>query len=501
MPAGPTRETFEIGRSVEGRPIVAEVHGGHEAKTRVVVLAGQHGDEPGAREAARRLSADPPGAAGAALTDGRLALAVIPEANPDGAARSSRTNAHGVDLNRDHRELSAPETRAVHRFLSSFAPHLLLDVHNFPARRSHLLPRWGEIGYDVLLGRPTNPAIELGPRDRSLARLERSIGGHLERQGYSWHRYVIFQRSGRVRPSTLTTRDARNGVALRFEIPTLLVEGRAGRASMPPETARRLAAALEEAVRAAIEATAEHPLDPPDPRGAAARPGSSVPVRSRWGSPRPGGPFLFLDPATGERRDRIQLPCVPGPVPAGPTLVPEAYAVPLRLRPVLGVLERHAFVSEDGAARSSRLVESYRRVGERSAPGADGGGSVSAGWVASLDRRSLGAYRLFPTAQLGGVALCLWLEPRSRFRLNGPETGPLDEEPEYPILRVMASAAVPDGRRRPVPRASGHARAGGPSSRSVVGGRPRPGSSMPRFSCRSPRDAEGGLRLGREGAP
>jgi protein MpaA len=84
-----------IGRSVEGRAIVAERSGDPASDLQVLIVGSIHGDEPqGIRivDRLRRRYAD------------RLSgidLWTIETVNPDGLAAASRVNADGVDLNRN----------------------------------------------------------------------------------------------------------------------------------------------------------------------------------------------------------------------------------------------------------------------------------------------------------------------------------------------------------------------------------------------------------------
>ena len=128
-------ETRTIGRSVEGRPITAW-RLGQPGKRRVVMISTMHGNEPHTRWILE------------ALRDGapvnNLDLWVIPTYNPDGLARGTRRNAHGVDLNRNFpyawadldgsyesgpRPASEPETRAVMAFLREVRPQRVLSFH------------------------------------------------------------------------------------------------------------------------------------------------------------------------------------------------------------------------------------------------------------------------------------------------------------------------------------------------------------------------------------
>jgi murein peptide amidase A len=129
-------ETRVIGHSVRGRPIRAYHVGNPRSANRVVVMATMHGDEPRTRLILR------------SIRDGRpvtgVNLWLIPVVNPDGLARDTRKNAHGVDLNRNFpyhwvhrsghyasgtRAGSEPETRALMRFLRRIRPHRVVSFH------------------------------------------------------------------------------------------------------------------------------------------------------------------------------------------------------------------------------------------------------------------------------------------------------------------------------------------------------------------------------------
>jgi beta-N-acetylhexosaminidase len=82
-----------IGLSAEGRPIRAVRVGSAAAPVKVLVFGSVHGDEQAGREVVARLRrARPPRG---------VALWLVDDLNPDGAAAHRRQNAHGVDLNRN----------------------------------------------------------------------------------------------------------------------------------------------------------------------------------------------------------------------------------------------------------------------------------------------------------------------------------------------------------------------------------------------------------------
>lgn len=100
-------ETFQVstlGQSVEGRTIKQLAYGSGE--TKVLLWSQMHGDESTATMALFDLfnflegSEDDYAPIRNAVKE-NLSLHFIPMVNPDGAARFTRRNAYGIDLNRD----------------------------------------------------------------------------------------------------------------------------------------------------------------------------------------------------------------------------------------------------------------------------------------------------------------------------------------------------------------------------------------------------------------
>ncbi len=131
-----------IGKTTEGRtiPLVA-IH--HPQTTfgqtaRFFIIARQHGTEVAGTEAMMALVwhlAQSNSPADVELLR-RLTFAIVPMANPDGAAAGQRGNAAGMDLNRDWASVSQPETRAIEWAFRTWRPHAFLDCHELPASSS-----------------------------------------------------------------------------------------------------------------------------------------------------------------------------------------------------------------------------------------------------------------------------------------------------------------------------------------------------------------------------
>jgi protein MpaA len=123
-----------LGRSVQGRPIVAyEV--GDPAGIPVLVVGCIHGNEPAGVAVARYLLRHPPVG---------LDLWIVPVLNPDGRVHDTRGNAHGVDLNRNfpfrwrrlggvyasgRRPLSEVEARIAHALILRVHPAVTVWFH------------------------------------------------------------------------------------------------------------------------------------------------------------------------------------------------------------------------------------------------------------------------------------------------------------------------------------------------------------------------------------
>lgn len=149
QPCDGCERTFEIGRSVQGRPIIAYQFG--EGKHPVVYLGGMHGDEGNSQKIMEQWRDRLRTASKGIFRD--RSVVIIPAVNPDGTAAGSRLNAHGVDLNRNfaakdwkgqvslpnqpqptgaggRSPLSEPESKALAGYLQAARPRLVLSYHS-----------------------------------------------------------------------------------------------------------------------------------------------------------------------------------------------------------------------------------------------------------------------------------------------------------------------------------------------------------------------------------
>lgn len=130
----------QIGTSGKGRPIYAveltladKSNIQSNSIPRIIILCGQHGNEPLPTYAALDLMQT--------ITSGHhkdlnemmkgVIITFIPVVNPDGFASGRRYNSNNADLNRNWISPNQPETIAVSSYIKSFKPHILVDEHEW----------------------------------------------------------------------------------------------------------------------------------------------------------------------------------------------------------------------------------------------------------------------------------------------------------------------------------------------------------------------------------
>jgi protein MpaA len=139
LPSSSPAGRWRIGKSVEGRPIVAMRLGDPSSHHKMLVVGCIHGNECAGRAIVRRLRRT------ALPRD--LDLWLVPDMNPDGSRAGTRQNARGVDLNRNFsyrwrrqgkrwdtyysgpRPFSEPESRAARDFIRDHRPDITIWYH------------------------------------------------------------------------------------------------------------------------------------------------------------------------------------------------------------------------------------------------------------------------------------------------------------------------------------------------------------------------------------
>ncbi|MDQ0253084.1 murein tripeptide amidase MpaA [Evansella vedderi] len=233
----PNMEAEVIGQSVKGRDLYLVKFGNNPDNPTILFLTQQHGNEQLVTESAlnviQKLSTN--SRQNRELAD-QVNVFFVPRINPDGAigdvdfdisdhiagGTSTRANANGVDLNRDHTNLTQPENQALHyNVLQAYDIDYLVDFHHQGARSAidgKLVS--GSILY------PTNEGVDPAVREMS-KQLGKVMYDAVESRG--WGLLARY-------PGGTANTIARNGLAYEYGISTLLFEMRGMSDHVNPNT-------------------------------------------------------------------------------------------------------------------------------------------------------------------------------------------------------------------------------------------------------------------------
>ena len=124
-----------IGESQRGKKIpiiyIKNKNNNDEKKLKVWMQGGLHGNEPASTESLLYLIHLILEDADYKYLLDKIELAILPMANIDGFLKNDRYAANGLDLNRDHTKMMAPETKASKKVFAEFDPHIALDFHEY----------------------------------------------------------------------------------------------------------------------------------------------------------------------------------------------------------------------------------------------------------------------------------------------------------------------------------------------------------------------------------
>ncbi len=423
-----------IGYSESGQPLTVSMFRETDANVKVLVLAGQHGDEVLARAAVAELDRF--------VQEGHceltnLELAIIGDINPDGTIVGSRCNANSIDLNRDHQLLSAPETRALHSFVRRWVPQLVIDVHTYPPRRKHLLGQGLVYCHDMFIDVPSNPSLCPDLIHSKSDSLVDHITQGLANQGFRTDRYTLFRPNGRVRHGTPDVVDARNGLALRYGVQTLLLEGRQPGRGEGELKATRTVATLRSALLLALDWAVQHCDHLSSPSRIPNR-NDSVGIRSKYCLGNPRTSMRFQDLVGRLCTVELGTKYTPFVKSTKSIQLPQAYAIPKHLDRLHSLLQIHGFRNTLRVPDGQTTVEEYSCT------------KVVPSWrknrsprqVSTVLRRvvvDLSDYVLYPVDQIGGRALPVFLEPESKYGLVRVRSLglALNKDMPYPVLRVQ----------------------------------------------------------------
>ena len=193
-----------FGYSMEGRPLPMAVVGSvpdakaetvrASGKVRVYIQGGIHAGEICGKEALLVLLRSFALGEYPEWSDS-LVLLIAPVYNPDGNERvgltnrrgqhgpvggmGRRSNAQGLDLNRDHMKLDSPEARSLARMMTDYDPHILIDLHTTNGTRHAY-----HLTYSPPLHPNTHPGIDEFLRDELFPAVTETI-----REERGWESY------------------------------------------------------------------------------------------------------------------------------------------------------------------------------------------------------------------------------------------------------------------------------------------------------------------------
>jgi len=322
---------------------------GETPAVRVLILGSQHGTERAGLEVALRMIRD--------LVDGDLGplrrtldVRVIPMTNPLGVIRRTRGAAGGIDLNLDHVELAAAETRAIWAEVADWRPHLVLDLHEM-----------GPTEYTVQIGIPTHPNV-----DSDLATFARyymlpQVANQLARSDIWFHEYVAsWADEGNelyFTPATLEAGDARNAFALAGAV-SFLVETASSRDIMGLAERPEHMYVTTRAFLEAASLLAEELMRVVEQ--ASAFPDTTLSLTARYTSPKADSslPWVKLN-ERGLRVRETLSPWLPVVEVESVLSTPAGWMIEGRAGELIRTLEAHGFDVERMSGPTNRSVQVY----------------------------------------------------------------------------------------------------------------------------------------------
>ena len=183
----------EVGKSAQGREIF-QIEWGKGAK-KVFLWSQMHGDEPTATSALIDMftilqkNRDKEWVK---TIENSLTIRAVPMVNPDGAEVYQRRSSHGLDINRDARNLVTPEARLLKSLRDAWQPEIGFNLHNQQElTTAGMSNKQAAISFLVVFGdeaKTLTPGLE---RNRRLVvamnqALSQYMPGHVGRYGDEW---------------------------------------------------------------------------------------------------------------------------------------------------------------------------------------------------------------------------------------------------------------------------------------------------------------------------
>lgn len=421
-----------IGRSVQQRRINVVIIGEKfEPQLKILIMAGQHGDEIYGRKATGRLISYLLNTKGKEF--GNICIAILPNVNPDGSYKQSRKTRLKIDMNRDHVLLKSEENRVIHHFIRTWQPNLIIDVHNYPSKRKYLNDKNYAFCKDILIDVPSNLSIYKRMEEDQLSKLINSVQSDLDYFGFSCDRYVIINEDGKVRHSTHDIVDARNFLSLRYNILTILLESKEPLSKKKKKEEERSIFSQYIALLSLLKWAKNNAVFLVENSHAIThKKGDLIPIQVEYVHSEKPFKMNFENSLT-KNIEEVAFPRYDSHIKAKLYVrLPYAYAVPIDRCYIIDILHQQGFRSERISYSKLYSIERYSIL-------LNDGNTADISAITKKEEKDLYNYEVFPTYQEGGQAIALLLEPQSEYGLHRYENSNLElaAGTEYPILRVL----------------------------------------------------------------
>lgn len=413
-----------------------------DPKLKIFIMSGQHGDEELSRKATERLISHLIKTNGKEFPD--VSIAFLSNANPDGSSNNRRRTAENIDMNRDHLLLSSKENRVIHSFIGTWKPNLIIDVHTYPPTKEYLEKSNHVFYQDVFLDSPTNLGVRRRLDEGKFNSLIKDVQSTFNFSNYNCDRYILVDPDGKVRHSTNDIVDARNFFSLRYDIFTILIEGREplpgeDQTIQSKQTISAQYLALLSLIKWADNNTS-FLIDNSNLVSYAV--GDRVPIRFQFRESDKKYKINLENKLT-KKIEEVDFSNYQYSLRiTRRARMPYAYAIPSNKTKIINLLHRHGFISQRGNESELFQIQKYLvlssknrkfKANEKPYP------PTNVKLMSIEEEDNLSNYEIFLTNQEGGYSLPFLLEPQSEYGLPRYKelNLALTSGDIYPIVKVI----------------------------------------------------------------
>ena len=236
---------------------------------------------------------------------------------------------------------------AIHSFIRSWKPNLIIDVHNYPPKRKYLEEKNYVFYHDVLVDTASNLAIHKKLDKDKLKSLIQDIQSDLNQFNYSCERYALINDEGKVRHSTHNIVDVRNFLSLRYNTFTILLKAREPLLEERKNRRDRTISAQYEALLSILKwATRNTDFLLENSNTLTYKKRDLIPIRCKYIASEQPFRMNFKNTIT-KQIEEVTLPKYRSDIKATKHIrLPSAYAVPEVKNSIIEFLHNHGFASE-----------------------------------------------------------------------------------------------------------------------------------------------------------